>query len=51
VYLRGKKEVDATYYKKDEDERLENLFWCAKKLRIDYKTFGHILAFDSTFKT
>ena len=30
--------------------RLENLFWCDKKSRIDYKTFGHVLTFDSTYK-
>ena len=29
---------------------MENLFWCDKKSRIDYKTFGHILAFNSTYK-
>ena len=53
AYLRGKKEVDDTYslrYTEDVVVRLENLFWCDKKSRIDYKTFGHVLAFDSTYK-
>ena len=52
AYLRGKKEVDDTYflrYTEDVEGRLENLFWCDKKSRIDYKTFGHVLAFDSTY--
>jgi len=45
--------VDGTYflrYIEDVEGRLENLFWCDKKSRIDYKTFGHVLAFDSTYK-
>jgi len=53
AYLRGKKKVDATYflrYTKDEKRRLENLFWCDKKSCIDYKTFGHVLPFGSTYK-
>ena len=53
AYLRGKKEVDSTYflrYTNDEDGRLANLFWCDKKSCIDYKTFGHVLPFDSTYK-
>ena len=52
AYLRGKKEVDGTYflrYTEDVEGRLENLFWCDKKSRIDYKTFGHVLVFDSTY--
>jgi len=46
AYLRGKKEVDGTYflrYIEDVEGRLENLFWCDKKSRIDYKTFGTFL--------
>jgi len=53
AYLWGNKEVDPTYffiYIKDEVGRLENFFWCDKQLCIDYKTFGHILAFDITYK-
>ena len=53
AYLWGKKDVDPTYYLRctnDEDGRLENLFWCDKTSRLDYKTFGHLLAFDSTYK-
>ena len=53
AYLRGKKEVDGTYflrYIEDVEGRLESLFWRDKKSCIDYKTFGHVLAFDSTYK-
>ena len=37
-------------YTKDEDGSLENLFWCDRQSRIEYKTFGHVLVFDTTYK-
>jgi len=53
AYLQGKKDVNPTYYLRyteDDDGRLENLFWCDKTSGLDYKTFVHALAFDSTYK-
>jgi len=53
AYLWGKKDVDLTYhlrYTEDDEGRLENLFWFDKTSHLDYKTFGHVLAFDSTYK-
>ena len=53
AYLEGKKSADPSFffrYTKDEDGSLENLFWCGRQSRIEYKTFGHVLVFDTTYK-
>ena len=51
--LEGKKSADPSFflrYTKDEEGSLENLFWCDRQSRIEYKTFGHVLVFDTTYK-
>ncbi|KAL4324634.1 hypothetical protein GQ457_11G029750 [Hibiscus cannabinus] len=35
---------------RDELGNLEKLFWCDGISRTDYKEFGHVLAFDTTYK-
>ncbi|KAL4354282.1 hypothetical protein GQ457_06G008500 [Hibiscus cannabinus] len=35
---------------RDEYGNLEKLFWCDGISRTDYKAFGHVLAFDTTYK-
>ncbi|KAJ8428815.1 hypothetical protein Cgig2_028020 [Carnegiea gigantea] len=53
AYLEGKKSVDTSFflrYTKDEDGSLENLLWYDRQSRIEYKTFGHVLVFDTTYK-
>jgi len=53
AYLEGKKSVNPSFfisYTKDEDGSSENLFWCDKQACIEYKTLGHVLVFDTTYK-
>ena len=37
-------------YQLDEDGRLKSLVWCDSQSRQDYKDFGDVLVFDSTYK-
>ena len=37
-------------YTVDKDEKLDKLFWCDGRSRINYAIFGHTLAFDTTYK-
>ncbi|KAL4341367.1 hypothetical protein GQ457_08G024570 [Hibiscus cannabinus] len=53
AYLYGKKESDPFFFvrhTRDEYGNLEKLFWCDGISRTDYKEFGHVLAFDTTYK-
>ncbi|KAL4279630.1 hypothetical protein GQ457_03G014160 [Hibiscus cannabinus] len=53
AYLFGKQEIDPYFFvshTRDEHGNLEKLFWCDGISRTDYKTFGHVLAFDTTYK-
>ena len=51
AYLEGRKSADPSFfirYTTDADGSLENLFWCDRQSRIEYKAFGHVLVFDTT---
>ena len=53
AYLYGKQEYDPFFFVRhmwDEFRHLEKLFWCDGISRTDYKTFDHVLAFDTTYK-
>ncbi|KAL4318602.1 hypothetical protein GQ457_18G013120 [Hibiscus cannabinus] len=53
AYLYGKQEIDPFFfvrYTRDEKENLEKIFWCDGISRIDYKEFGQVLVFDTTYK-
>ncbi|KAL4363690.1 hypothetical protein GQ457_04G017920 [Hibiscus cannabinus] len=53
AYLYGKQESDPYFFvrhTRDELGNLEKLFWCDGISRTDYKEFGHVLAFDTTYK-
>lgn len=53
AYLLGKQQNNPSFfveYTQDEHERLDKLFWCDGQSRNDYKAFGHVLAFDTTYK-
>ncbi|KAL4346308.1 hypothetical protein GQ457_17G007350 [Hibiscus cannabinus] len=53
AYFDCKKEQDNGFfiqYNLDESLRLHNLFWCDSTSRSDYKCFGDIIAFDTTYK-
>ncbi|KAL4310833.1 hypothetical protein GQ457_01G049760 [Hibiscus cannabinus] len=53
AYLYGKQESDPYFfvsYTRDECGNLEKLFWCDSISRNDYKEFGQVLAFDTTYK-
>ena len=54
AYLHGKQEIDPLFfvsYTVDVDGKLDKLFWCDRRSRMDYEGFGHTLAFDSTNKS
>ena len=47
------KHVDPSFFLKytvDGECYLEKLFWYDKVSHIDYKTFGEVLVFDTTYK-
>ena len=53
AYLEGNKSANPSFfvrYTKDKDGSFENLFWCDRQSRIEYKTFGHVPVFDTTYK-
>ncbi|CAN1153217.1 Protein FAR1-RELATED SEQUENCE 5 [Linum perenne] len=52
-YLDKKKLKDAKFvmkYTKDDEGRLENIFWTDSMSITDYTSFGEVLAFDTTYK-
>ncbi|KAL4292911.1 hypothetical protein AHAS_Ahas18G0075400 [Arachis hypogaea] len=52
-YLIGKSNNDPLFFGKytfTSDERLEHIFWADGQSIIDYRCFGDIVAFDSTYK-
>ncbi|KAK1604441.1 hypothetical protein QYE76_028114 [Lolium multiflorum] len=38
-------------YLVDKDDHLKGLFWCDSQSRLDYKAFGDVVVFDSTYRT
>ncbi|XP_020960052.1 protein FAR1-RELATED SEQUENCE 5-like isoform X1 [Arachis ipaensis] len=53
VYLEGKTESDPmaiAKYNVTSGNRLANLIWVDGTSRVDYQSFGDVLAFDSTYK-
>ncbi|XP_062100502.1 protein FAR1-RELATED SEQUENCE 5-like [Humulus lupulus] len=53
-YLEHKADEDPGFFGQfsyNEDNRLLNLFWVDGRCRSDYETYGHAVAFDSTYKT
>ncbi|XP_027172026.1 protein FAR1-RELATED SEQUENCE 5-like [Coffea eugenioides] len=54
AYLQGKKDLDNDFcykYHTDSENRLMRLFWADSQSLYDYKCFGEVLVFDSTYKT
>lgn len=54
AYLCAKKDSDPLFfYKYDVDgcNRLSRLFWTDSRAKSDYKIFGDVLVFDSTYRT
>ncbi|XP_056689545.1 protein FAR1-RELATED SEQUENCE 5-like [Spinacia oleracea] len=52
-YLLGKQNTDPGFflkYTRDEDNALDILFWCDGTSRNDYRAFGNVIAFDTTYK-
>ncbi|CAN1159448.1 Protein FAR1-RELATED SEQUENCE 5, partial [Linum perenne] len=52
-YLDKKKLKDAKFvmkYTKDDEGRLDNIFWTDSMSITDYTSFGEVLAFDTTYK-
>ncbi|XP_062100092.1 protein FAR1-RELATED SEQUENCE 11-like [Humulus lupulus] len=53
-YLEHKADMDPNFFgtfSYDNSNQLLNLFWGDGKARLDYETYGHSVAFDSTYKT
>ncbi|KAL5810603.1 hypothetical protein ACOSQ4_027171 [Xanthoceras sorbifolium] len=53
-YMTAKSEADKEYfheYQLNEDGSLGNLFWADSMSRTDYRIFGDVLCFDTTYKT
>ena len=53
AYLDGKKSANPSFflrYTEDDDGSLESLFWCDRQSCIEYKIFGHVLVFNTTYK-
>ncbi|XP_062098832.1 protein FAR1-RELATED SEQUENCE 5-like [Humulus lupulus] len=53
-YLEHKADEDPGFFGQfsyNEDNCLLNLFWADGRCRSDYETYGHAVAFDSTYKT
>ncbi|XP_028061786.1 protein FAR1-RELATED SEQUENCE 5-like [Camellia sinensis] len=54
AYLRAKADADPYFfykYDKDQENRLDKLFWADSRSRLDYAAFGDVLVFDTTYKT
>ncbi|XP_028108392.1 protein FAR1-RELATED SEQUENCE 5-like [Camellia sinensis] len=53
AYLRAKADADPYFfykYDKDQENRLEKLFWANSRSRLDYAAFGDVLVFDTTYR-
>lgn len=53
AYLLGKKKADPSFYlecTRDGEERLEKIFWSDGICQANYKAFGTVIAFDTTYK-
>ncbi|XP_071919015.1 protein FAR1-RELATED SEQUENCE 5-like [Coffea arabica] len=52
AYFNGRKASDKSFifeYDVDEESRLKTLFWADYESQLDYKCFGDVLIFDSTY--
>ncbi|CAL5389113.1 unnamed protein product [Camellia sinensis] len=53
AYLCAKADADPYFfykYDKDQENRLDKLFWADSRSRLDYAAFGDVLVFDTTYK-
>ncbi|KAK0571085.1 hypothetical protein LWI29_010716 [Acer saccharum] len=53
-YLESKAFTEANFYCRfntDDDDRLANIFWRDSNSLFEYKCFGDVLVFDTTYKT
>ena len=54
AYMTAKSQMDPDFffkYEVAEDETMGNLFWSDSMSRADYRYFGDVLSFDSTYRT
>ncbi|CAL5338642.1 unnamed protein product [Camellia sinensis] len=54
AYLCAKADANPYFfykYDKDQENRLDKLFWADSRSRLDYAAFGDVLVFDTTYKT
>ncbi|TVU20393.1 hypothetical protein EJB05_36600, partial [Eragrostis curvula] len=52
-FMDGKKEEDPEFffkYNKDDEGRLQNIFWSDSQSQVDYEAFGDVVVFDSTYR-
>jgi zinc finger SWIM domain-containing protein 3 len=52
-YMASQKDKDADFFyrhTRDKDGHLRNIFWADAQSRLDYKAFGGVLIFDSTYR-
>ena len=53
-YLEKKKRENISFYyalQLDAKEQISNIFWADAQMIIDYKLFGDVVSFDTTYKT
>ncbi|CAL5405985.1 unnamed protein product [Camellia sinensis] len=53
TYLCAKADADPYFfykYDKDQENRLDKLFWADSRSRLDYAAFGDVLVFNTTYK-
>lgn len=52
--MQKRQRVDPDFYYEyqiDGDGHLKNMFWCDSQSRMDYRAFGDVVIFDSTYQT
>ncbi|WVZ97064.1 hypothetical protein U9M48_042627, partial [Paspalum notatum var. saurae] len=52
--MQKRQNVDPDFYYEyqiDCDGHLKNMFWCDSQSRMDYRAFGDVVVFDSTYRT
>ncbi|XP_021721099.1 protein FAR1-RELATED SEQUENCE 5-like [Chenopodium quinoa] len=53
AYLLGKTASDPSFflkYTRDDHDGIDKMFWCDGICQADYKAFGKVIAFDTTYK-
>ncbi|XP_028082476.1 protein FAR1-RELATED SEQUENCE 5-like [Camellia sinensis] len=54
AYLCAKADADSYFfykYDKDQENRIDKLFWADSRSHLDYAAFGDVLVFNTTYKT